>query len=87
MLTSGGGAAGRAKDVPLARKVTRTWARILLVLLTATEGVAGNTVILTLSIYNEGVICVLVAASMYINNHTHDRSHPRAGRRGRDDVV
>ena len=53
MLTSGGGATGRAKDMPLARKITRTWTRILLILLTATESITidSNFVILTCVLY------------------------------------
>ena len=36
--------AGERYDMPLARKITRTWARILLILLTATESVTSNAV-------------------------------------------
>ena len=57
MLTFGGGAVERARDMPVARKITRAWTRILLILLTATERVTSNIVILTLSIYIEAVIC------------------------------
>ena len=48
MLTFGGGATGRAKGTPLARKITRAWTRILLIPLTAAESVTSNIVILTL---------------------------------------
>ena len=52
MLTFGG-ATGRARDTPLARKITRAWTRvllILLILLKATESVTtSNIVILSLS--------------------------------------
>ena len=45
------------EDMPLARETTRAGTRILLILLTATESVTSNFVILTVSIHNKAVIC------------------------------